>query len=61
MCEKLEGEIAQGRDVDLEQYGMLTDRLGRCFNRLGLKRRAKDITPSLGEYLARKTHSEAAK
>ena len=38
MCEKLEGEIAQGGDVDLEQYGQMCDRLGRCFNRLGLKR-----------------------
>jgi hypothetical protein len=36
MCEKLE--------IDLEQYGQLTDRLGRCFNRLGLKRQARDVT-----------------
>jgi hypothetical protein len=52
MCEKLEGQIAMGEDVDLEQYGQLTDRLGRCFNRLGLKRQAKDITPSLGQLIA---------
>jgi hypothetical protein len=51
-CEKLEGELAQGRDVDLETYGQMCDRLGRCFNRLGLKRQAKDITPSsLGDLI----------
>jgi hypothetical protein len=51
-CEKLEGEIAEGKDVSLEVYGQLSDRLGRCFNRLGLKRLAKDITPTLGQLLA---------
>jgi hypothetical protein len=44
-CERLEGEIAEGKDVDLETYGQLTDRLGRCFNRLGLRRQARDVTP----------------
>jgi hypothetical protein len=29
----------------------LTDRLGRAFQRLGLKRVAKDITPTLGSVL----------
>ncbi len=37
-CEKLEGEAAAGHDIDLDQNGQLTDRLGRCFQRLGLKR-----------------------
>ena len=29
-CEKMEGEAAQGRDIDLFTYGTLTDRLGRA-------------------------------
>jgi hypothetical protein len=41
-CEKMEGEAAAGRDVDLEVYGKLTDRLGRCFQRLGIKRVASN-------------------
>jgi hypothetical protein len=53
MCEKLEGEAAAGNEIDLDLYGTLTDRLGRCFHRLGLKRQARDVTPSLSEYLAR--------
>jgi hypothetical protein len=53
-CEKIEAAAVSGAAVDLETYGQLVDRLGRAFGRLGLKRVAKDITPSLDEYLARK-------
>ena len=41
-CEKMEGEAAAGNEINLEVYGALTDRLGRCFQRLGLKRQAVD-------------------
>lgn len=52
-CERMEGEAAVGNKIDLEEYGRLTDRLGRAFHRLGLERRAWDVTPTLGDYLAR--------
>jgi hypothetical protein len=42
-CEKMEGEAAAGNDINLEVYGTLTDRLGRCFQRLGLKRQAVEV------------------
>ena len=44
-CEKMEGEAAQGHEIDLDAYGTLTDRLGRALQRLGLKRHPRDITP----------------
>src|SRR5262249_30654689 len=50
-CERMEGEAAAGAAIDLETYGKLTDRLGRAFQRLGLKRQPRDVTPSLAEYL----------
>jgi hypothetical protein len=50
-CEKLEGEAAAGHEIDLVVYGMLTDRLGRCFHRLGLKRQQRDVSPTLQDYL----------
>ena len=50
-CEKLEGEAAAGRDIDLVVYGTMVDRLGRAFQRLGLRRQARDVTPSLGDLL----------
>jgi hypothetical protein len=53
MCERMEGEAASGEDIDLNVFGQLTDRLGRTLSRLnpGLKRQAKDITPSLASII----------
>jgi hypothetical protein len=54
VCEKMEGEAAAGAEINLQTYGELTDRLGRCLQRLGiknLKRQARDVTPSLGDIL----------
>jgi hypothetical protein len=44
-CEKLEADSVAGKPIDLGLYGVLTDRLGRAFQRLGLKRVLKDVTP----------------
>jgi hypothetical protein len=58
-CEKLEGRAVTGEAIDLDLYGQLTDRLGRAFGRLGLRRVARDITPSLREYLDEKAGEPA--
>jgi hypothetical protein len=50
-CERMEGVAAAGEDINLEDYGKLTDRLGRCFARLGLRRQARDVTQSFGQLL----------
>jgi hypothetical protein len=55
-CERLEGEAAAGNDINLETYGQLTDRLGRCFQRLGLRRQPRDVGETLSDYL----HEESA-
>jgi hypothetical protein len=47
----MEGRAAGGTDIDLEEYGRLTDRLGRCLQRLGLKRQARDLD-MIEEYAA---------
>lgn len=49
-CERLEGEMASGREMDLHRYGQLTDRIGRTFHRLGLRRQPRDVTPDPLEY-----------
>jgi hypothetical protein len=49
-CEKLEGLAAAGENIDLDMYGKMTDRLGRAFQRLGLKRQARDVSPTLSDY-----------
>ncbi len=50
-CERMEGKAAAGQQIDLDLYGALTDRLGRAFQRLGLKRQPRDVTPSLSALL----------
>ena len=40
-CEKMEGEAAAGAPFDVVTYGMLTDRLGRVLERLGLRRQPR--------------------
>jgi hypothetical protein len=48
-CERLEGEATAGIAIDLDCYGMLVDRLGRCLQRLGIERRPHDVTPTLDQ------------
>jgi hypothetical protein len=50
-CEKMESAAVAGLPFDVESYGQLTDRLGRAFQRLGLKRVMHDVTPDLSAYL----------
>ena len=52
-CERLEGEAAAGHEINLEVYGTLTDRLGRCFQRLSpsLERRARDTGLTLHDIM----------
>jgi hypothetical protein len=60
-AERLEALAVRGEAFDAETYGVLTDRLGRTLQRIGLKRVAREI-PSLASYLAsqREIDSEAA-
>jgi hypothetical protein len=50
-CERMEGEAAAGNPIDLDAYGTLTDRLGRAFQRLGLRRQPREVGPTLGDIL----------
>ena len=44
-AEGMEADAVSGKAFDVDLYGQLTDRLGRCLQRLGLERRARDVTP----------------
>jgi hypothetical protein len=50
-CEEMEQAAVAGKEFDIETFGRLTDRLGRCFERLGLKREARNVTQTLEGYL----------
>jgi hypothetical protein len=52
-CERLESQAISGTAIDLDRYGSLTDRIGRCLARLGLKERVPTRdSPTLAEILA---------
>jgi len=52
-CEEMEAESVAGQHIDLDLYGKLTDRLGRCLQRLGIKRVPRDVslTPTVDAYI----------
>ena len=52
-----QGRLARGEEIDVERHALLCSTLTRLAQRIGIDRRAKNITPSLSEYL---TPQEAA-
>ena len=57
LAEDLEGRLARGEEIDVERHALLCSTMTRLAQRIGIDRRAKNITPSLSEYL---TPQEAA-
>ena len=53
-CERMEGQLSQGETVDLDLYNRLSGNLKRLCESVGLERRARDVTPDLNSYLARR-------
>jgi hypothetical protein len=58
--EQLEGEMAEGREVDLDLYGRLSGHLRRIVETCGVKRVKRDVTPKLHAYVAAQTAKERA-
>jgi hypothetical protein len=57
LAEQLESRLANGEQIDIQEHALLCSTLTRLAQRIGIDRRAKNITPSLSEYL---TPQEAA-
>jgi hypothetical protein len=53
-CEQAEAEQAQGADFDVASYTTAANTMRRLLSDLGLERKAKDVTPSLSDYIARR-------
>ena len=51
-CEERETELANGAEFDAGQYATIANSLRRLLTDLGLERRARNVTPSLSEYIA---------
>ena len=57
-CEAMEAKAVAGEEIDVDRYGSLSDRIGRAFHRLGLKRVARDIGPlTIAEYAKAKGYA----
>ncbi len=55
LAEVLEAAMANGEQIDIGQHALLTSSLVRLASRIGLDRKAKNVTPDLRDYLAHKT------
>jgi hypothetical protein len=51
LAEDLEGRLARGEEIDVERHALLCSTLTRLAQRIGIDRRAKNITPSVKDYL----------
>ena len=57
LAEQLEARLAQGEQVNIQEYSVLVSTLVRVAQRIGIERRAKNVTPSLNQYLSDKKPS----
>jgi hypothetical protein len=60
LAEQMEAQLVRGEPIDIVQHALLCSTLTRLTNRIGCDRVAKNITPTLDEYLKSKTEIEAA-
>jgi hypothetical protein len=59
LAEQMESKLARGEDIDIQQHALLCSSLVRLAQRIGIDRVAKDLTPTLAEYLAQKESEHA--
>ena len=57
--EILEARMACAQSIDIEEFVKLVNGLKRTFTTLGLKRRARDVTPDLKSYIEGKAEVSA--
>ena len=51
-CEQEEARFVLGEEFDVAAYGTAANTLRRLLSTIGLERKARDITPTIGSYLA---------
>ncbi len=50
--EEMEGKLSMGLPVDLDLFTRSASHLRRIFETLGIERKARDVTPSVANYVA---------
>ncbi len=56
-CESQEARMADGEEIDINEFQRTSNSLRRLCESIGLERRARDVTPSLAKYLEAKRTS----
>ena len=51
IAEQMEARLANGEEIDVQQHALLCSSLVRLAQRIGIDRRARNITPTLSQYL----------
>jgi hypothetical protein len=51
MSEQMETRIAAGESIDVGEYSQLSSTMVRCASRIGIDRRARNVTPALRDYI----------
>jgi hypothetical protein len=51
LAEELEARLVRGEPVDIAEHALLSSTLVRLAQRVGIDRRARNVTPSVREYL----------
>jgi hypothetical protein len=54
LAEQMEARLANGENIDISDHALLVSSLVRIARQIGVNRIAKDITPTLEQYLAGK-------
>ena len=52
----MEAKLVGGENIDLQEYSQLSSTLVRLAQRIGIDRRARNVTPTLAEYLEAKSN-----
>jgi hypothetical protein len=52
LAEQMEARFAQGEQGNIQEYSVLVSTIVRVAQRIGIWRRAKNVTPSLKQYLS---------
>jgi hypothetical protein len=54
LAEQMEARLARGEQINIQEYSLLVSTIVRVTQRIGMERRARNVTPSLGQYLSNK-------
>lgn len=60
LAEQMEARLVGGENIDLQEYSQLSSTLVRLAQRIGIDRRARNVTPTLAEYLEAKANEHDA-